>query len=138
MVRFAIGYQTELEPQSAVWVENEKGDFIRTLYVSGFSGNVKEVQVVLTEWAAASKFETDANTGASIAAGWHTYVWDLKDSHGDRVPEGKYVVHVEVRHWPSMVYETLSLPVDVGVKKYTAQKDGGDLIPVLEVKYISE
>ncbi len=136
VVRFAIGFVTELEAQTAVWVEDEKGTFVKTLYVSGFSGNVGGKQVVLPKWAESSKFETDANTAASIPAGWHSYVWDLTDGQKKPVPRGTYAVKVEVHHWPSMQYQLASVPVEIGKGEKVWKAEAGDIIPFLEARYI--
>jgi tetratricopeptide (TPR) repeat protein len=136
IVRFAIGFETELQPQTAVWVEDEGGKFVKTLYVSGFSGHVGATQVVLTKWAEASDFETDATTGASIAAGWHSYIWDVTDHNGRGVQDGTYTINVEVHHWPSMEYQLASAPIDVGGPERVSKVKVGNLIPFLEVRYV--
>ena len=41
-IDFILGFRDELEPQTAVWIEDREGNFVRTIYVSGFSGHVKE------------------------------------------------------------------------------------------------
>jgi tetratricopeptide (TPR) repeat protein len=136
VVDFVLGFQEELPPQTAVWIEDEAGHFIRTLYVSGFAGNVGMKQVTLPRWGAASSFETDATTAASIDVGHHTYVWDLKDSSGRHVAEGTYTIRVEVSYWPSMQYQFVSATIEVkGDKKADVSIEEGDLIPYLEVKY---
>lgn len=136
VVRFAIGFETELQPQTAVWVEDEGKNFVKTLYVSGFSGHVGASQIVLTKWAEASDFETDATTGASIAAGWHSYIWDATDHDGRGVEDGTYTINVEVHHWPSMEYQLASAPIDVGGPERVSKVKVGDLIPFLEVRYV--
>ncbi|MBD3179508.1 MAG: tetratricopeptide repeat protein, partial [Candidatus Latescibacteria bacterium] len=71
-VDFVLGYRDELPPQIAVWIEDSRGNYIRTLYVSGFSGHVRDRQVVLPVWAESSEFNgIDAVTGASIDVGYH-------------------------------------------------------------------
>ena len=135
-VRFAIGFETELEPQTAVWVEDEQGQFVKTLYVSGFSGHVGATQTALPKWAEASDFETDATTGASIAAGWHVYMWNVTDHDGNQVRDGTYTVNVEVHHWPSMQYQIASAPIEVGGREKVSRVNVGNLIPSLEVRYI--
>jgi tetratricopeptide (TPR) repeat protein len=77
IVTFHMGFMDELAPQTAVWVEDLNGNFVKTLYVSGFSGYAKEKQVDLPNWGENSEFETDGTTGASIDWGKHTYVLDL-------------------------------------------------------------
>ena len=80
-VDFILGFQDELAPQTAVWIEDIEGKFVKTIYVSGFSGHVKEKQRRLRKWANSSKFiDVDAVTGAGIKLGHHIYVWDLKDN----------------------------------------------------------
>jgi len=136
VVDFVLGFQEELPPQTAVWVEDEDEHFVRTLYVSGFAGNVGMRQVTLPSWAAASSFETDATTAASIDVGHHTYVWDLKDSSGRQVGEGKYTIRVEVSYWPSMQHQFVSATIEIeGDKKADVKVEEGNLIPYLEVRY---
>ena len=137
-VRFTIGFETELEPQTAVWIENEQGQCVKTIYVSAFSGYVRDTQVVLPKWAKASNFETDANTAASIAAGWHSFIWDLTDHDGHRVGSGPYVVKVEIHHWPSLQYQLASATVEVDGRENVSRAETGDLVPFLEVRYVPE
>jgi tetratricopeptide (TPR) repeat protein len=137
VVDFALGFRDELAPQTAVWIETPKGEFVRTVYVSGFSGHAREVQIVLPVWAATSDFAgADAATGASIDTGEHVYVWDLKDEHGKSVKPGDYVVKVETSFWPSMKYETASGTIAVGGDKAQTVTQEGTFIPFLEVQYL--
>jgi tetratricopeptide (TPR) repeat protein len=137
VVDFLLGFRDELPPQVAVWVETATGEFIRTLYVSGFSGFAREVQVVLPVWAATSKFaDADAVTGASIDVGEHIYSWDLKDIVGNPVDPGRYVVKVETMHWPSMKYQMVEGAVTVGDAEDRIVVEEGDFIPYLEVIYL--
>ena len=137
VVDFSLGFRDELPPQTAVWVETPAGKFIRTLYVSGFSGHAREVQIVLPVWAATSKFAgADAVTGASIDNGEHLYVWDLKDGSDAPVQPGDYVIKVETHFWPSMKYEMASATISVGGDKSGTVTKEGTYIPFLELKYI--
>jgi tetratricopeptide (TPR) repeat protein len=137
VVEFVLGFRDELEPQTAVWIESDKGDFIRTIYVSGFSGHVKGTQVVLPEWAKSTKFAgADAVTGASIALGSHIYLWDLKDAAGQPVKPGKYAVKVEASYWPSMKYQLASAAIEVGKQETRQVTKEGDYVPYLEVRYL--
>lgn len=136
-INFVIGYQDELPPQIAVWIEDGSGRYIRTVYVSGFSGHVRDKQVVLPIWAEASEFEgIDAVTGASIDTGHHSYTWNLEDAGGRRVDRGKYTVKVEASFWPSYKYQDLEAEIRVGRKKDHIVVEKGDFIPWLEVTYI--
>ena len=134
-IDFVLGFRDELPPQTVVWVEDKGGQFVKTIYVSGFSGHAKEQQVNLPEWSDSSEFaDADAVTGASIDMGHHIYVWDLKDSSGKQVKPGEYVVKVEVHYWPSMEYQMVSATTKGG----RTVVEEGNLIPYLEVRYIPE
>jgi tetratricopeptide (TPR) repeat protein len=136
-VDFLIAFRDELAPQTAVWIETPDGEFVRTLYVSGFSGHAKEVQVVLPVWASISKFvDADAVTGASIDTGEHIYTWDLKDRSGNPVKRGKYMVKVEVHHWPSMKYQLAEGEIEIGDKETQVTVQEGDFIPFLRLHYL--
>jgi tetratricopeptide (TPR) repeat protein len=137
VVSFVLGFQDELAPQTAVWVEDEKGGFLKTLYVSGFSGHAKAAQVDLPHWAKTSAFRgCDAVTGASIDLGQHVYAWDLRDCDGKRVKPGSYVIKVEAMWWPSMKYEMASVRLAVGGDERRVQAPAGELIPSLEAEYL--
>jgi tetratricopeptide (TPR) repeat protein len=137
VIDFILGFQDELAPQTAVWVRDQDGNFVKTVYVSGFSGYAKEQQVNLPMWAHSSKFaDVDAVTGASIDLGHHIYVWDLKNASGKEVKSGEYEVLVEVSYWPSMQYQRVSAPIHLGRKEARKVVKEGNLIPYLEVKYI--
>jgi hypothetical protein len=137
VVDFILGFRDELPPQTAVWIETEKHKFVRTLYVSGFSGFAREVQVVLPVWASTSKFaDADAITGASIDIGEHIYTWDLNDASGTRVEPGRYVVKVETHYWPSMKYQMASGVIEIGASEHKVVVEEGDFIPYLEAVYL--
>ncbi len=137
MVSFVLGFQDELAPQTAVWVEDDKDVYVRTLYVSGFSGHAKQTQVDLPFWARSSGFRgCDAVTGASIDLGQHIYTWDLKDLDGRPVRPGTYVIKVESSWWPSMKAEVASVRLVVGGREARAQAEPKDLIPLLDVHFL--
>ena len=82
-IDFVLGFQDELAPQTAVWIETDDGQFVKTIYVSGFAGNVRERQVTLPVWGAVSQYaDADAVTGASIDVGHHIFIWNLQDGQG--------------------------------------------------------
>ncbi|MCK4537279.1 MAG: DUF2271 domain-containing protein [Candidatus Krumholzibacteria bacterium] len=138
-IDFILGYQDELPPQTAIWIEDGDGKYIATIYVSGFAGYVKENQVTLPAWARGSGFENvDAVTGASIDIGHHIYTWDLKDHNGEKVRKGKYIIIVETSHWPSMKYQIVKSPISVRKKENNNIVQEGDFIPWLEVSYIDK
>ncbi|MFZ1946240.1 MAG: DUF2271 domain-containing protein [bacterium] len=136
-VEFVLGFRDELAPQTAVWVETEKGALVKTLYISGFSGHAKQVQVVLPDYADKTGYaDADAVTGASIDLGEHVYVWDLKDSAGKPVPAGRYLIKVEVSYWPSMKYQLVSATIAIGGAQAVQVVEEGDYVPYVEVKYL--
>ncbi|UCE05221.1 MAG: DUF2271 domain-containing protein, partial [bacterium] len=135
-IDFVLGFRDELPPQTAVWIEDKDGKFVKTVYVSGFSGFAKEKQANLSNWADASDFsDADAVTAASIDVGHHIYTWDLKDYKGNQVKVGDFVVRVEVAYWPSMEYQSISANVKIGKQGSRVVVEEGNLIPYLEVRY---
>jgi tetratricopeptide (TPR) repeat protein len=138
-IDFFLGFRDELAPQTAVWVEDGQGEFVKTIYVSGFSGHAKGVQVNLPGWSESSHFvDVDGVTAASIDLGHHVYLWDLEDASGEQVPDGDYAVFVEVSYWPSMQYQLTSATVAVGGDGDLSVVEEGDLIPYLEARYLPE
>jgi tetratricopeptide (TPR) repeat protein len=136
-IDFELSYRDELAPQTAVWVENTKGEFVKTVYISGFSAHAKEKQINLPVWSKSSEFvDVDAVTGASIDLGHHIYVWDLSDYTGKKVAPGEYKVFVEVAYWPSMQYQRVEAPVVIGRGAGRKVVEEGNFIPYLEVRYL--
>ncbi len=138
-IDFVLGLQDELGPQTAVWIEDGKGEYVATVYVSGFSGYAKGKQVNLPRWASVSEYQgCDAVTAATIDIGHHIYTWDLTDWLGRRVGRGNYMVKVECSWWPSMQYESAQVEIKVGDKPSRARTEEGVFIPFLESAYYPE
>ncbi len=138
-IDFIMGFRDELAPQTVIWIEDQNENFIKTVYVSGFSGFAKEKQVNLPEWSDASYFsDVDAVTAASIDVGHHIYVWDLKDHKGNRVKNGEYRVNIEVAFWPSMEYQMVSVPITISSDSKKNVIEEGNLIPYVEVRYYGD
>ena len=100
--------------QWAVWIENSKGEVVRTLYVSSFTtkgrGSMNGQRrrgytfrpTCVPTWVKNAKAEEmtdeqiDAVTGATpSASGQQTYTWDFKDAQGKDVPAGEYKICLE-------------------------------------------
>ncbi|MDD4636892.1 MAG: DUF2271 domain-containing protein [Bacteroidales bacterium] len=89
--------------QIAVWIEDESGKVVRSLYASRWTakGGFKKDPVSLDEWAKkadwgnAKKEEVDAVSGATQKAGPVTLTWDGKDKNGESVANGKYLVRMQ-------------------------------------------
>ena len=113
----SFNYQKQAGPgsnQYAVWIENNKGEVVKTLFVTSYTtkgrtrageepmrGYVKRPNCVPT-WVKASKAseksdqQLDAFTGATPqAGGLQTFVWNFTDQQGKAVPQGTYKVLVE-------------------------------------------
>ena len=116
-VEVSFDYQKQAGPgsnQYAVWIENEQGDVVKTLFVTSYTtkgrtrpgeepmrGYVKRPNCVPT-WVKSAKAaahtdqQLDAFTGATPqAGGTQTFTWDFTDQQGKAVPQGKYKVFVE-------------------------------------------
>ena len=113
----SFNYQRQAGPgsnQYAVWIENEKGEFVKTLFVTSYTTKgrarggeqPKRGYIVrpacVPVWVKTSKAEEktdvqlDAVTGATPQSGGiQTFTWDLTDEQGKAVPQGTYKVKVE-------------------------------------------
>ncbi len=100
--------------QYAVWIENEKGEVVKTLFVTSFTtkgrtrpgeepmrGYVKRPSCVPT-WVTTAKAaaqtdqQLDAVTGATPqTSGKQTFTWDFTNQKGKAVAQGTYRVFVE-------------------------------------------
>ena len=113
----SFNYQRQPGPgsnQYAVWIENEKGEFVKTLFVTSYTtkgrarngepakrGYIVRPACVPT-WVKNSKAEEktdvqlDAVTGATPqSSGIQTFTWDFTDEQGKPVPQGTYKIKVE-------------------------------------------
>ena len=113
----SFNYQKQAGPgsnQYAVWIENEKGEFVKTIFVTLYTtkgrarggeqpkrGYIVRPACVPT-WVKTSKAEEktdvqlDAVTGATPQnGGTQTFTWDFTDENGKTVPSGTYKVKVE-------------------------------------------
>jgi len=113
----SFNYQKQAGPgsnQYAVWIENEKGEFVKTIFVTSYTtkgrarggeqpkrGYIVRPACVPT-WVKSSKAEEktdvqlDAVTGATPQnGGTQTFTWDFTDENGKTVPSGTYKVKVE-------------------------------------------
>lgn len=116
-VEITFDYERKSGPgsnQYAVWIENEKGEVVKTLFVTSFTtkGRVREGQPIkrgytyrpacVPTWVTNAKAaeitdtELDAFTGATPKeSGKQTFLWDFTDNEGKRVAKGAYKVFVE-------------------------------------------
>lgn len=89
--------------QFAVWIEDDTGEYIKTLYVTRFTAkggwryrsNSIPLWVNVVQVAKLSDKQIDSITSATPSAGNLTYLWDCKDYNNNAVPAGKYRYYVE-------------------------------------------
>lgn len=113
----SFNYQKQGGPgsnQYAIWIENEKGEFVKTLFVTSYTskGRARGGQpaqrgyivrpTCVPVWVKTSKAEEktdeqlDAVTGATPQnSGTQTFSWNFTDEQGKAVPQGTYKVKVE-------------------------------------------
>ena len=113
----SFNYQKQAGPgsnQYAVWIENDKGEVVKTLFVTSFTtkgrarGNAQPQRgyvmrpACVPTWVKASKAsektdqQLDAVTGATPQSdGVQTFTWNFTDQQGKAVPQGNYKVFVE-------------------------------------------
>ena len=73
---------TGASDQTAVWVEDEDGNIIKTIYVSGFTGagrGYKKRKDAVPHWVTAADpdKQIDAVSSATLQTGRQSFVWDL-------------------------------------------------------------
>lgn len=90
--------------QIAVWIEDEGGRHVRTLYVTDFTARKRGFQrraQSIPEWVKTSgiagwtQAQIDAVSAATQKPGQIALAWDCTDAQGRRVPNGVYVYRIE-------------------------------------------
>ncbi len=114
--------------QLAVWIEDDSGHYVRTLYATRFtaSGGYEQraealpLWIQASDWENASKDEVDAVTGATQRPGQITLTWDCRDKEGQPVRPGKYVYYIEGNiYWSDRV--VWSGEIEVGREENTSR-----------------
>ncbi|HPR17670.1 MAG TPA: DUF2271 domain-containing protein [Candidatus Cloacimonadota bacterium] len=138
-VELTIGYRDQIAPQTAVWLEDEAGNYLATLYISGFAACIKEKQVHLPGWAESSQFQNiELVTGASIDCGKHTFYWDFTDVSGKKFNGKNFVLKTEICHWPHVQYTQQALPIDLSRKTRFHSKGDNYLLPQISASFMSD
>lgn len=101
------GYATN---QFAVWVEDESGKLVKTIFVTAFTakGGYEKRPDAIPTWISlahpSKENKADAVSGATPKPGSLRFVWDLTDQNGVRVPDGTYTFFVEgTLRWKNQV-----------------------------------
>lgn len=89
--------------QCAIWAEDENGNYVKTIYVSKFTGNggFKKRPDCLTLWRNKAEIkdsvptEIDAVTQPTPKNGENLFYWDLTDANNSPVPKGVYYLKIE-------------------------------------------
>ena len=160
----SFNYQRQPGPgsnQYAVWIENDKGEVVKTLFVTSFTtkgrsrgneqpmrGYVKRPACVPT-WVKAAKAndlsdqQLDAVTGATPqVSGTQTFTWDFTDQQGKAVKKGTYKVFVEATLFNASTvtysgsFSTLDRAGDITLTSELTQPDENHKDMITEVKAI--
>ena len=114
--------------QFAVWVEDNQGRHVKTLYATRFTANGgwRRRNMSLPQWvrqsglANMSQTQTDAFSSATPGTGALTYRWDGTDSQNSTLPSGDYVIFLEGNHrWENRVI--YRAPIRLGQGAMAAQ-----------------
>ena len=114
--------------QYAIWIEDAKGQLVKTLYVVRWTSNggYKTRPTSIPMWvkksdvANLSKAQLDVISGATPRTGALTYTWDGTDNKGAAVPAGDYILVLEgTLRWENMVY--YRAPIALGKGAAAAQ-----------------
>lgn len=126
--------------QFAVWIENNDGEIVRTLFVTDFTGvrrGYRNREMSLPRWVSAAAPDTmtdealDAVSGATPQEGELEYLWDITDDNGNQIPDGEYRVYVEGSlYWESEILFSAGLELEQGnIQNLTAvqvERNGTD------------
>ena len=103
-VSFAFNRQSGTSSnQYAVWVEDSRGNFVKTLFATKYTANggwARRAQSIPI-WVSKSGLSTlekkdiDVFTGATPRTGTVNYRWDGKDKNGTPLTSGEYRVFLE-------------------------------------------
>jgi len=139
--------------QLAVWIEDEKGNYVRTIYATSFmaKGGYRSraeccpTWVKVAGWKDAAPAEVDAVSGPTQKAGHIALTWDCLDRSGKPVPPATYVVKLEgTIFWENRVLYKAAVVVGgarVQVKptpEYSppAAKDVGEMVKNVVVEFV--
>lgn len=141
--------------QYAIWIEDNAGRLVRTLYATSFTakGGYEYREDAIPLWVSKAKLramsstQVDAITGATPRNGILTYQWDGTDDKGNCVPPGNYKFFVEgTLYWKSRVVYSGALvwggkgqdSIPVKARYFNRSKTNEDMITELNAYYIKK
>jgi thiamine biosynthesis lipoprotein ApbE len=83
-------------PYVAVWVEDASHQLVRTITVWGNEGRYLSEMTNWWQAIGGNRREASSVTRATRAPGAYTVTWDGRDNRGEPVPQGDYMVFVEI------------------------------------------
>lgn len=129
-------------PYVAVWLENKDGSPVRTLslwveyprgtrWISELRRWFRDGQAIYNSGG------PDLITTVSSATrmpGQYSLVWNGRDDHGQRVPQGTYILNLETarEHGP---YTLIQKTVEIGAKPFTATVAGNEELKGATIEY---
>jgi hypothetical protein len=90
--------------QFAVWIETEKGQYVKTIYATNFIAHLQGWKIApqaTPDWIKAASVKTapvpviDAISHATPQPGVITLSWDMRDAAGKTVAPGVYIYKIE-------------------------------------------
>ncbi|HLY73281.1 MAG TPA: DUF2271 domain-containing protein [Planctomycetota bacterium] len=122
-------------PYVAVWIEDAAGHPVRTITVWG--NNPKHINELTTWWAFASKDAAlfQAVSKATRDGGSYKISWDGMDDKGKPVPQGNYVVHVEVNREFGQHFKNMSGAIICRTKASGVDIAGNAEVDGVKIRY---
>ena len=122
-------------PYVAVWIEDAAGKAVRTVAVWG--NNLKHEPELSAWWSFAGKNAelVKAVSKATRDAGKYTLVWDGQDDKGNPVPQGSYVVRIEVSREFGRHFKDMATPLVCKTKASKAAIKGNQEIDSVKIAY---
>jgi thiamine biosynthesis lipoprotein len=122
-------------PYVAVWAEDASGKPIRT--IAEWGNNAKHQPELSAWWMFAGKDAAlvKAVSKATRDAGKYTLLWDGLDDKGNAVPQGGYVIRVEVSREFGRHFKDMTAPLACKTKPALAQMKGNVEVDSVQIKF---
>ncbi|GEM_PF-5551928 len=127
-----VSYTQNTKPEVAVWIEDNNGVFVRTLFVTTHAAGSS---TYLPTWWNASTHQTNGTTGASKSAGSYTASWNPpNNTAGTVVSAGNYRYRIVARTQNS-VEMPFSGTISIGATATSSTGNNGTYITSLSANY---